>query len=419
MICRKLLLVLVLCGLTCSCTAQSLVHRDNYTYFNVSGCLAFFARSISVKFVSGKAASIVPIPASSLSLSPLSQCSDLKSLLVFTSSNVNEISDLNVSLGFIKSGRYWSVSESSVSIKCQSGSKSCVNVAGNPLVMKWAGAPINLGYKCTKPSAAPVILPSDSGNSVSLQFASIQVQPFGVKDGVFGDVTDCVGFLFQYQYVDAVQGCSIFYQLDFKWKKALCDSELNKLQEIPFDLPINLIELRIIHQSIKKIKKNSSLHSLIHLELLHIESSELKYIESDTLKQLISLKSINLPENFIDFIPDSFFNGLQHYNLKLKYLWLNSMKSINGIKFESNDFMKPLIQLRLLDLSYTGLYELDSSNELALNKMIYLNEFYLGGNPWLCDCKLNWLKLWFLNRSSTFSSTISSSSSATTSSSSS
>lgn len=79
------------------------------------------------------------------------------------------------SLGFIKSGRYWSVSESSVSIKCQSGSKSCVNVAGNPLVMKWAGAPINLGYKCTKPSAAPVILPPDSGNSVSLQFASIQV----------------------------------------------------------------------------------------------------------------------------------------------------------------------------------------------------------------------------------------------------
>lgn len=79
------------------------------------------------------------------------------------------------SLGFIKSGRYWSVSESSVSIKCQSGSKSCVTVAGSSLVMKWAGAPINLGYKCTKPSAAPVILPSDSGNSVSLQFASIQV----------------------------------------------------------------------------------------------------------------------------------------------------------------------------------------------------------------------------------------------------
>ncbi|CAH8604066.1 unnamed protein product [Schistosoma haematobium] len=446
----RLLFVVVVCGLTSSCTAQSLIHRDNYIYFNVSGCLAFFARSISVKFVSGKAASIVPIPASSLSLSPLSKCSDLKSLLVFTSSNVNEISDLNASLGFIKSGRYWSMSQSSVSIKCQSGSKSCVNVAGNPLVMKWAGAPINLGYKCTKPSAAPVILPSDSGNSVSLQFASIQVQPFGVKDGVFGDVTDCVGFLFQYQYVDAVQGCSIFYQLDFKWKKALCDSELNKLQEIPFDLPINLIELRIIHQSIKKIKKNSSLYSLIHLELLHIESSELKHIESDTFKQLISLKSINLrnnslklcnhyyhgdecfpsdifhnlpnlislnlAENFIDFIPDSFFNGLQHYNLKLKYLWLNSMKSINGIKFESNHFMKPLIQLRLLDLSYTGLYELDSSNELAFNKMIYLNEFYLGGNPWLCDCKLNWLKLWFLNRSSTTSSTISSSSSATSSS---
>ncbi|VDP43629.1 unnamed protein product [Schistosoma margrebowiei] len=222
-------------------------------------------------------------------------------------------------------------------------------------------------------------------------------------------------FLFQYQYVDAVQGCSIFYQLDFKWKKALCDSELNKLQVIPYDLPINLIELRIIHQSIKKIQKNSSLYSLIHLELLHIESSELKQIESDTFKQLISLKSINLRNNSLKLY--SFFNGLKQYNLKLKYLWLNSMKSINGIKFESNHFIKPLIQLHLLDLSYNGLYELHSSNELSLNKMIYLNEFYLGGNPWLCDCKLNWLKLWFLNRSLTISSVTSISSSSTTSSS--
>uniref|UniRef100_A0A5K4F373 Ac45-VOA1_TM domain-containing protein n=1 Tax=Schistosoma mansoni TaxID=6183 RepID=A0A5K4F373_SCHMA len=191
---HRVLLVLLVCVLTSSCAAQSLTHTDNYTYFNVSGCLAFFARSISVKLVSGKTASIVPIPASSLSLSPLSKCSDLKSLLVFTSSNVNEISDLNVSLTFSKSGRYWSVSESSVSIKCQSGSKSCVNVPGNPLAIKWAEAPVSLGYKCTKPSVAPVIFPSGSGYSVSIQFTSIQVQPFGVKDGVFGDVTDCVGY---------------------------------------------------------------------------------------------------------------------------------------------------------------------------------------------------------------------------------
>ncbi|XP_018646426.1 hypothetical protein Smp_171300 [Schistosoma mansoni] len=266
---HRVLLVLLVCVLTSSCAAQSLTHTDNYTYFNVSGCLAFFARSISVKLVSGKTASIVPIPASSLSLSPLSKCSDLKSLLVFTSSNVNEISDLNVSLTFSKSGRYWSVSESSVSIKCQSGSKSCVNVPGNPLAIKWAEAPVSLGYKCTKPSVAPVIFPSGSGYSV---------QPFGVKDGVFGDVTDCVG-----------------------------------------------------------------------------------------------------------------------NNMKLQYLWLNSVKS-NGIIFESNHLIS-LPYLYLLDLSYTELTSLHESNELALNGMKHLKELYLGGNPWICDCKLNWLKLWFIKKS--------------------
>ncbi|CAH8525465.1 unnamed protein product [Schistosoma turkestanicum] len=182
----KVVLVLLFCELTSLCTAQG----ANYVYFNVSGCLAFFARSISIKFVNGKTASVVPIPASSLSFSPLSKCADPDSFLVFTSSNVGEISNLNVR----KSGRYWSVSESSIDIKCQPNSKSCINVPGYPLVIKWAEAPISLGYKCTKPPVAPVIMPSGSGSSVSILFSSIQVQPFGVKGGVFGDVTDCVGY---------------------------------------------------------------------------------------------------------------------------------------------------------------------------------------------------------------------------------
>ncbi|CAH8525450.1 unnamed protein product [Schistosoma turkestanicum] len=229
-------------------------------------------------------------------------------------------------------------------------------------------------------------------------------------------------FLLQH-YVEAVQGCSIFYESDFKWKKALCDSETNKLNQIPIDLPINLIELRILHQSIVKIKRNS-LNHLIHLETIQIESSQVKQIESDTFRQLISLKyinlrnnslkigskgfpvellldlpnlrSLNLAENPIDLIPDAFFDNL--HGSKLQYLWLNSVKS-NGITFESN-LLKPLTYLRLLDLSNTGLTSLHMSSQLALNNMNDLKEFYIGGNPWLCDCKLSWLKVWFLQKSS-------------------
>ncbi|TNN18170.1 Immunoglobulin superfamily member 10 [Schistosoma japonicum] len=205
--------------------------------------------------------------------------------------------------------------------------------------------------------------------------------------------------------------CSIFYQKDFKWKKALCDSEVNKLHEIPLNLPINLIELRVLYQSIEILQSNS-LKQLIHLETLQIESCQLKQIESNAFHQLISLKhlnlrnnslkfnsfsfpvdllrnlpnllSLNLAENPIDLIPDAFFTYLYQY--KLQYLWLNSVKS-NGIIFESNT-MKSLKYLRLLDLSYTGLYTLHRSNELILSSMLYLNEFYLHGNPWLCDCQI-------------------------------
>ncbi|KAK4470991.1 hypothetical protein MN116_006493 [Schistosoma mekongi] len=232
-------------------------------------------------------------------------------------------------------------------------------------------------------------------------------------------------FLLQYYYVECVQGCSIFYQIDFKWKKALCDSHINKLHNIPLNLPINLIELRILHQSIEIIHSNSLEH-LIHLETLQIESCQLKQIELNTFNQLIALKhlnlrnnslklnsfsfpvellrnlpnllSLNLAENPIDLIPDAFFTNLyNNNNNKLQYLWLNSVKS-NGIHFESNT-IKSLKYLRLLDLSYTGLHTLHKSNELILSSMLYLNEFYLHGNPWLCDCKISWLKLWYLNKS--------------------
>ncbi|CAH8553598.1 unnamed protein product [Heterobilharzia americana] len=222
--------------------------------------------------------------------------------------------------------------------------------------------------------------------------------------------------------VDAVQGCSIFYQSDFKWKKALCDSEVNKLTQLPLDLPSNLIELRVLHQSIMKIKRNS-LNHLIHLETFQIESSQLTQIESDTFRQMISLKyinlrnnslkigttsfpvellhdlpnlrSLNLAENPIDFIPDAFFDNLS--GNKLQYLWLGSVKS-RGINFESNT-LKPLMHLRLLDLSFSGLDSFHASNELALNNMPELKEFYLGGNPWTCDCKLSWLRVWFQQKS--------------------
>nr|CAH8853250.1 unnamed protein product [Trichobilharzia regenti] len=229
-------------------------------------------------------------------------------------------------------------------------------------------------------------------------------------------------FLFKHN-VEAVQGCSIFYQSDYKWKKALCDSEVNKLTQLPTNLPDHLIELRVLHQAIGKIKR-AAVNHLIHLETFHIESSQVKQIESDTFRQLISLKyinlrnnsltisrmsfpvellndlpnlrSLNLAENPIDFIPDAFFDSLS--GNKLQYLWFGSVKS-TGIKFESNT-LKPLTYLRLLDLSFTGLNSLDASNELVLNNMPELKEFYLGGNPWTCDCKLSWLKLWFLQESS-------------------
>nr|CAH8853248.1 unnamed protein product [Trichobilharzia regenti] len=190
MILDKSVLILALCGaLLGLCTAQD----SNYTYFNVSGCLAFFARSISIKFQVGTKVTVVPIPASSIKLSTQSKCSDAESVLAFTAST-GEITSLSMSLQFTKSGRYWGVSGSSANITCKAESDSCFNLPDSPVAMGWAEAPLGLGYKCTKPPVASIMAKLNSGKSVSIQFSSVQIEPFSAKNGVFGDVTDCVGY---------------------------------------------------------------------------------------------------------------------------------------------------------------------------------------------------------------------------------
>ncbi|CAH8550030.1 unnamed protein product [Dicrocoelium dendriticum] len=235
-----------------------------------------------------------------------------------------------------------------------------------------------------------------------------------------------VALLLHVDYVnriaEAVHGCSVFFLPDFKWKKAICDSESARLRHIPMDLPANLVELHVKHQHIPFLT-DQGLALLHHLEILQIESCEVSRITPDAFRSLSKLKNLslrnnslhlgydsfpkellqslpnlrllNLAHNPIELVPDSFFSITS--GSILHSLWLGPTKG-SALYIESNAF-SGLPHLHLLDLSFSRLSSLPQVTERALSEMDELTELYLGGNPWHCDCKLRWIHVWFSRHS--------------------
>ncbi|KAM7533518.1 hypothetical protein Aperf_G00000126079 [Anoplocephala perfoliata] len=60
------------------------------------------------------------------------------------------------------------------------------------LLMKWSKSPTSMGFKC---SNIGNIVAVDSEPRVEFVFHGLQVQPFGITNGVFAEAIDCVGFM--------------------------------------------------------------------------------------------------------------------------------------------------------------------------------------------------------------------------------
>ncbi|VDK22877.1 unnamed protein product [Taenia asiatica] len=84
--------------------------------------------------------------------------------------------------GFLSDGyRYWSLNTSTVQFN---------NEVYN-LLMKWSHSPISMGFKCSDMGRIAAV---NSTPSVEFSFLGLQVQPFGITNGVFTEANDCVGF---------------------------------------------------------------------------------------------------------------------------------------------------------------------------------------------------------------------------------
>ncbi|CAG5122431.1 unnamed protein product [Candidula unifasciata] len=209
----------------------------------------------------------------------------------------------------------------------------------------------------------------------------------------------------------------------------------NSLTEAP--VVSQLLQMRLLDMSYNRIAHlNSSLLSeLGSLTTLVLSHNQISSLPVRLLKGCENIRSIDLSYNFIKSLDDSLFsstvviehidmsynqitdirtvfNGLKHLEtLDLSYNRIDKIMRgqfphfVKHLHLQGNQIMfitahtfKSLNKLQMVDLSENKLTSLNRMDvEIAFN-MDIAPIFYLQSNPFVCDCRLGWLKDWTLGR---------------------
>lgn len=127
------------------------------------------------------------------------------------------------------------------------------------------------------------------------------------------------------------------------------------------------------------------------LQILKMSYNKLTVVTGHTFSGLTSLIRLHLDHNRINFIHPDAFHGMT--SLRLLHLEGNHLQKLHPATFSTFSVFQrfPVSTLKHLYVSENLLKTLPRE---MLENMPQLENIFMYGNPWSCDCTMSWLQGW-------------------------
>lgn len=124
--------------------------------------------------------------------------------------------------------------------------------------------------------------------------------------------------------------------------------------------------------------------------------NKVRVIAGQTFFGLTHLVRLQLDNNHIEFIHPDAFRGMT--SLRLLNLEGNHLQKLHPSTFSTFSLLNhfPVSTVKHLYLADNYLTSLPRE---VLRDMPHLENLFLYGNPWTCDCRLDWLRDWMARHS--------------------
>ncbi|XP_034460708.1 immunoglobulin superfamily member 10 [Hippoglossus hippoglossus] len=156
-------------------------------------------------------------------------------------------------------------------------------------------------------------------------------------------------------------------------------------------LGLENLELLMLHSNTIESIEDRAFQDLKSLQVLKMSYNKVKRLNKETFKGVESLQRVHMDHNHIEFIHPEAFYGLT--NLQLVHLESNHLQQLHPDTF--------------ITLRHSQVFKVSSVKNIHLSDNLLttlpadifagcsqLENVFLHGNPWTCDCRMKWFPVW-------------------------